>query len=81
MAAGKKKDRSGNRTRIVKVRLTEDEFALMRTVMEAGGYPTVSCFLREVITRKRLPPRNANKLDYLVVTISVQAVLMASRFW
>lgn len=57
MAAGKKKDRSGNRTRIVKVRLTEDEFALMRSVMEAGGYPTVSCFLREVITRKRLPPR------------------------
>ena len=32
-------------------------------------------------SRKRLPPRNANKLDYLVVTISVQAVLMASRFW
>lgn len=57
MAAGKKKDRCGNRTRIVKVRLTEDEFALMRTVMEAGGYPTVSCFLREVITRKRLPSR------------------------
>ena len=31
MAAGKKKDRCGNRTRIVKVRLTEDEFALMRS--------------------------------------------------
>jgi len=46
-----------NRTRIVKVRLTEDEFSRMRTLMDTGGYPTVSCYLREVITRKRLPVR------------------------
>lgn len=57
MAEVKEKGGEGNRTRIVKVRLTEDEFSLMRTLMETGGYPTVSSFLREVITRKKLPGR------------------------
>lgn len=48
-----------NRTHTVKVRLTEDEFARMSVVMETSGYPTVSSFLRDVITRKRLPERRA----------------------
>ena len=46
-----------NRTIIVKVRLTEDEFSRMKALMELGGYPTVSSFLREVITKRRLPGR------------------------
>ena len=41
----------------MQVRLTRDEMDRVRTLMEDGGYPTVSCFLREVITRKRLPER------------------------
>jgi len=57
MTEEKQNPRTGNRTRIVKVRLTEDEFALMASVMEAGGYRTVSAFLRDVITRKKLPAR------------------------
>ena len=48
-----------NRTHTVKVRLTEDEFSRMSVVMETSGYPTVSSFLRDVITRKRLPERRA----------------------
>ena len=27
--------------------------------MDNGGYPTVSCFLRDVITRKKLPERRS----------------------
>ena len=46
-----------NRTIIVKVRLTEDEFSRMKALMELDGYPTVSSFLREVITKRRLPGR------------------------
>ena len=46
-----------NRNGLVQVRLTRDEMDRVRTLMEDGGYPTVSCFLREVITRKRLPER------------------------
>ncbi|MBR1435295.1 MAG: hypothetical protein IJ584_09305 [Bacteroidales bacterium] len=46
-----------NRNCLVQVRLTRDEMDRVRTLMEDGGYPTVSCFLREVITRKRLPER------------------------
>ena len=45
------------RTRTVRVRLTEDEFAQMSSVMENAGYTTVSAFLRHVITKKRLPDR------------------------
>lgn len=46
-----------NRTIIVKVRLTEGEFSRMKALMDMGGYPTVSSFLRETITKKRLPGR------------------------
>ena len=57
MADDKGNDNKKNRTRTVKVRLTEEEFSRMRSIMETGGYPTVSCFLREIITKKRLPGR------------------------
>ena len=48
---------NSNRIKIVKVRLTEDEFSRMETVMQMGDYPTVSSYLRDLITRKRLPDR------------------------
>ena len=52
----------------MKVRLTEDEFSRMKTLMENGDYPTVSCFLREVISRKRLPDRRTvSKVDDTVL--------------
>ena len=57
MADDKGNDNKKNRTRTVKVRLTEEEFSRMLSIMETGGYPTVSCFLREIITKKRLPGR------------------------
>ena len=44
-----------NRNCLVQVRLTRDEMDRVRTLMDDGGYPTVSCFLRDIITRKRLP--------------------------
>ena len=31
--------------------------ARVRVLMENAGYPTVSCFMRDLITRKRLPER------------------------
>ena len=62
------KNQKNNRTKIVKVRLTEDEFSRMKTLMEHGDYPTVSCFLREVISRKRLPDRRTvSKVDDTVL--------------
>lgn len=62
------KKQKNNRTKIVKVRLTEDEFSRMKTLMENGDYPTVSCFLREVISRKRLPDRRTvSKVDDTVL--------------
>lgn len=40
----------------------------MKTLMENGDYPTVSCFLREVISRKRLPDRRTvSKVDDTVL--------------
>ena len=48
-----------NRTRTVKVRLTDDEFFRMKALMDTAGYPTVSCFLRDIIIRKRLPDRRS----------------------
>ena len=57
MAADRDIGGNGNRTRIVKVRLTAGEYSRMRALMETGGYPTVSCYLREVITKRRLPGR------------------------
>ena len=62
------KKQKNNRTKIVKVRLTEDEFSRMKTLMENGDYPTVSSFLREVISRKRLPDRRTvSKVDDTVL--------------
>ena len=57
MSSGQKNSQKMNRTCTVKVRLTEDEYSRMRSIMETGGYPTVSCYLREIITKKRLPGR------------------------
>ena len=52
-----RKMENSNRIKIVKVRLTEDEFSRMETIMQMGDYPTVSSYLRDLITRKRLPDR------------------------
>lgn len=41
----------------VRIRLTPDEYARVRTLMEKGGYPTVSGYLRSVITTRRMPSR------------------------
>ena len=49
--------RKENRNCLVQVRLTGDEMARVRVLMENAGYPTVSCFMRDLITRKRLPER------------------------
>ena len=59
MSPDQKNSHKMNRTCTVKVRLTEDEYSRMRSIMETGGYPTVSCYLREIITKKRLPGRRA----------------------
>ena len=48
-----------NRNCLVQVRLTREEMDRVRTLMDNGGYPTVSCFLRDVITRKKLPERRS----------------------
>lgn len=57
MSPDQKNSHKMNRTCTVKVRLTEDEYSRMRSIMETGGYPTVSCYLREIITKKRLSGR------------------------
>lgn len=57
MSPDQKNSHKMNRTCTVKVRLTEDEYSRMHSIMETGGYPTVSCYLREIITKKRLPGR------------------------
>ncbi len=53
-----------NRNCLVQVRLTRDEMDRVRTLMDDAGYPTVSCFLRDLITRRRLPEkRSASVVD------------------
>ena len=53
------KKQKENRNCLVQVRLTREEMDRVRTLMDNGGYPTVSCFLRDVITRKKLPERRS----------------------
>lgn len=48
-----------NRNCLVQVRLTRDEMDRVRTLMDDAGYPTVSCFLRDLITRRRLPEKRS----------------------
>lgn len=73
------KQRNGqkmNRTCTVKVRLTEEEFSRMRSIMETGGYPTVSCFLREIITKKRLPGRrDVSAVDDVLLREKMNALI------
>ena len=45
------------RTCYVQVRLSPDEMARMKALMEMGGYRLVSCFLRDILTQKRFPYR------------------------
>ena len=53
-----------NRNCLVQVRLTRDEMDRVRTLMDDAGYPTVSCFLRDLITHRRLPEkRSASVVD------------------
>ena len=53
------KKQKENRNCLVQVRLTREEMDRVRTLMDNGGYPTISCFLRDVITRKKLPERRS----------------------
>ena len=53
------KKQKENRKCLVQVRLTREEMDRVKTLMDNGGYPTVSCFLRDVITRKKLPERRS----------------------
>ena len=48
------------RTCYVQVRLSPDEMARMKALMEMGGYRLVSCFLRDILTQKRFPYRTEN---------------------
>ena len=41
----------------VHARLDQEEYSRFRTLMEIGGYTSISCFLRDLIAQKRLPYR------------------------
>ena len=76
MTDNKGNDDKKNRTRTVKVRLTEEEFSRMLSIMETGGYPTVSCFLREIITKKRLPGRrDVSAVDDVLLREKMNALI------
>lgn len=76
MADDKGNDDKKNRTRTVKVRLTEEEYSRMLSIMETGGYPTVSCFLREIITKKRLPGRrDVSAVDDVLLREKMNALI------
>ncbi len=76
MADDKGNDNKKNRTRTVKVRLTEEEYSRMLSIMETGGYPTVSCFLREIITKKRLPGRrDVSAVDDVLLREKMNALI------
>ena len=46
-----------NRNYYVHARLDQEEYSRFRTLMEIGGYTSISCFLRDLILQKRLPYR------------------------
>ena len=76
MTDNKGNDDKKNRTRTVKVRLTEEEYSRMLSIMETGGYPTVSCFLREIITKKRLPGRrDVSAVDDVLLREKMNALI------
>ena len=74
-----------NRNCLVQVRLTRDEMDRVRTLMDDGGYPTVSCFLRDIITRKTLIDDSVlrerlNRLVYEVNKIGVNYNQVVSTY-
>ena len=52
-----KMDGKQRRTCLIQVRLTPEEMARVKALMELSGYTVYSCFLRELILQKRLPYR------------------------
>jgi len=48
-----KKDERQRRTCYLKVRLTPDELSRVRALMDNAGYNTISCFIRDLIVKKR----------------------------
>ena len=50
-------DGKQRRTCLIQVRLTPEEMARVKALMELSGYTVYSCFLRELILQKRLPYR------------------------
>lgn len=53
----KEKQTRQKRDLVVHVRLSPDEMARVRLLMENSGHTAVSCFMRDLITLKRLPER------------------------
>ncbi len=43
----------------IKLRVDEEEMAKVHALMSTYGFPTVSCFLRDILFRKRITPRNS----------------------
>ena len=52
-----KKTGKKHRNFYVHARLDQEEYSRFRTLMEIGGYTSISCFLRDLIAQKRLPYR------------------------
>ena len=52
-----KKVEKQTRSCLVQVRLTPEELARVKALMEISGYTVYSCFLRDLILQKRLPYR------------------------
>ncbi len=44
------------RTCLIQVRLTPGEMARVRALMDVGGYRVCSCYIRDLVLQRRLPP-------------------------
>ena len=49
--------KDNTRNHYIHARLNEEEYTQVRSLMAVAGYNSFSCFLRELIMRKRLPYR------------------------
>ena len=55
---------------------SDSTYSRMLSIMETGGYPTVSCFLREIITKKRLPGRrDVSAVDDVLLREKMNALI------
>lgn len=50
-------EKKTTRNHYIHARLSEEEYTHVRALMAVAGYSSFSCFLRELIMRKRLPYR------------------------